>query len=95
MPLERTRRCKVNINFSNFETIAVNLFHDPLEIGLRDLRNLGQLIHAVKSAEPLPVSNNGHDALSPIPTTERKVAESAPLSSINPERTGSGFGKIT
>ena len=56
MPLERTRRCKVNINFSNFETIAVNLFHDPLEIGLRDLWNLGQLIHAVKSAEPLPVS---------------------------------------
>ena len=63
MPLERTRRSKVNINFSNFETIAVNLFHDPLEIGLRDLRNLGKLIHAVKSAEPLPVSNNGHDAL--------------------------------
>ena len=30
---------------------------------------------------------------SPIPTTERKVAESAPLSSINPERTGSGSGK--
>lgn len=94
MPLERTRRCKVNINFSNFETIAINLFHDPLEIGLRDLRNLGQLIHAVKSAEPLLYRIMAMTLFSPIPTTERKVAESAPLSSINPERTGSGSEKL-
>lgn len=95
MPLERTRRCKVNINFSNFETIAINLFHDPLEIGLRDLRNLGQLIHAVKSAEPLPVSDNGHDALLTDPDYRAQGRRIGPLSSINPERTGSGSGKIT
>ena len=60
---QRFRACKVNINFPNFATVAVNLFQNFFVVALRDARNLCELLHADESAEAFAVFQNSGDGL--------------------------------
>ena len=55
------RACKVNINFPNFATIAVNLFQNFFIIAFPHSRNLCELLRADESAEPFAVVHDRHD----------------------------------